>query len=365
MTEQERLEEQKKRLLQNREKAASGGRDLRPGVLNLDLIGGYRKDLFYKPKVNANTKEGQNKIDILPYIVKTDKHPQQVIIGKDDYILDIWVHHQIGAKQGSYVCLKETYHKPCPICEEREMLSKDPTVPKEQLDKLKPQHKVYYNVIDLDLPGSEQKVQIFDASYSFFEKELAAEACRGEVIIYYNLEQGKSINMRVEESTFNNHKFFKYKRFDFENRKPYTNKIYDYTYSLDELLTITPYEELRAIHVGVDDGAAQPQSDSKALPPRGEGIASLRGEDPAPSGTSASKPIETSALPPRDDTPVDDREGRRRARAAKAEPVKEERCVHGHRFGIDSDLKPECGSQCKTPLWDECMDEFDRLNKGK
>ena len=66
-------------------------------------------------------KEGDHIIDIIPYITG-EMDP----IGKQEegYVLEIFVHRDVGAKEGFTICLSETFGKPCPICEEKRRLIK-------------------------------------------------------------------------------------------------------------------------------------------------------------------------------------------------------------------------------------------------
>ena len=124
---------------------------------------------FFKPV------EGKNRINIIPYVIKTKNHPLvkrgEFEIGDTDYVMDCWVHRSVGLSEVSVVCLKETYGKPCPICEQSAMFAKEGK-DKEAKD-LKPKRRVIYNIQDLKEPD---KLKVFEASHNLFEKELIDEA---------------------------------------------------------------------------------------------------------------------------------------------------------------------------------------------
>ena len=61
---------------------------------------------FYK------VEEGENSFDIIPYEIKTKNHPLvrtgEAQVGEWDYVLDYFVHKNVGAGQAQVVCLKNT-----------------------------------------------------------------------------------------------------------------------------------------------------------------------------------------------------------------------------------------------------------------
>ena len=65
-------------------------------------------------------------LNILPYQIKSTKHPEVVAgrrkVGQWDYLLDVWVHRNLGPNKKDMLCPKATYGKACPACEERQKL---------------------------------------------------------------------------------------------------------------------------------------------------------------------------------------------------------------------------------------------------
>ena len=91
------------------------GAGSRPSAMDWKKIDDVK---FFKPK------EGKNIIDIVPYIIKTKNDPLvktgDAKVGDQSYMLDLFIHTNIGPTQAQIICLKETYGKPCPICEQRQ-----------------------------------------------------------------------------------------------------------------------------------------------------------------------------------------------------------------------------------------------------
>ena len=67
-------------------------------------------------------KKGKQKLNIIPFEVKSKKNPlvsqKRITVGDLDYMLDIWVHKNVGPNNAQHVCLKKNYGKHCPSCDE-------------------------------------------------------------------------------------------------------------------------------------------------------------------------------------------------------------------------------------------------------
>ena len=98
-----------KNAYETRDKGGSGGNS----YLNWKKQDGDIK--FFKPK------EGKNKINIIPFEVKSKNHPrvhQGILeVGDLDFSLDIFIHRNVGPNKASIVCPKKNYGKACPICD--------------------------------------------------------------------------------------------------------------------------------------------------------------------------------------------------------------------------------------------------------
>jgi len=312
LSRKEKREAMKKRQAQN---ANETGSKFGKSYLDLSKFSDVK---FFKPK------KGKNIIDIIPFEVSTKNHPKQIPIGYEDYVLDIFVHKSIGVKKDNFVCLQETYGKPCPVCEERNRLL---TQGKEkEADKLKPKHRAIYNVIDLD--AKDEGIKIFDTVYFFFEKEMMDElkSCDfDETPLIADIEEGMSVKFRGASESFEGNEFLKFKSFDFiERDEPYTEDILDEAYPLDKILVIPTYEDVEKSLFGADfegDDEEDDEGEEKETPK-----VSKRGVD---------KPVERQ----------------------RNKPNKESKCPHGHDFGEDTDAYTKDCDNCA--MYDECADEYD------
>lgn len=335
--------------------------------------------LFYSPEV------GTNHIDIIPYIVKGEHHPQGVKPGYEDYLLDIWVHGWVGPSESTVLCLKKTFGKACPICEERAQLMKDYEENEEAIKQLKPKRRVFYNVLNLEVPEKKRKIQIFEVSHFFFEKELMEEAANGTdgITTFADIDEGKVIRFRASEEKFKGKPFFKFKSFAFEDREDeYDDSIIEEAYSLDDLLIVPSYEEVRNVYYGILDDAEdnsknkkrqRDDDDDEDEKPRKSSKRSSKDEEedeeedekPAKKTQKRSskdeeedeeeeeKPVKKSSKKPSKDEEEEDEDEK-----PKSKKKTSSKCPHGHKFGDDNDNKKEC-AKCDPDTWNACNEELE------
>jgi hypothetical protein len=274
---------------------------------------------FYKPK------EGVNKLNIIPYEIKSELHPLVKAgkrkVGDLSYVMDIWVHQRVGPGEAAITCPSKNYGKACPLCEAADKAYKDGDA--EAAKAFKAKRRVYYNVEDVVDP--DEGVQVFDVSHFYFEKELIGAAKRkgeeGAIVRFADpdMKIGKVIKCYGEKEKQGGFDVMKFKDFEFVDRKvDSVDDLIDDAVSFDELLTINSYDEIIAIMTGVDD------DEDGGPPPKTE-------EDEAP----ARKPKHSAEEP----------------RMKEVEDDKPKCPVKGGTFGADNDKFEEC-EDCKQ--WKEC-----------
>lgn len=274
-------------------------------------------------------KKGRNTIDILPFFVGKN-HPDvvkgEIDEGDIDYVLDIWVHRGIGVNNNDVVCLNNNFGESCPICEEIKMM-KDQGLEKEDYKDLYPKRRVVYNVLD----HADEKVKIFSVSHYLFAKELQEEVeannDEGE-IIFAHPKIGKTIKFRAVEEEIGKNTFFKFKSFEFVDRKEEIDEdILNQAITLDEFLNIKSYEQIKSLfHSGVaDESGDEEEEDSQK----------------------------------RKDKKYFDKIKEDQEEEEKSSKKKKNRCPFGFKFGVDTDEKDEC-NECEE--WDDCDEE--KLKQG-
>jgi len=271
---------------------------------------------FYKPK------DGWNRINIIPFEIKSDNHPlvksAEMQIGDCDYMLDVWVHKNVGPTGVDCVCLKRNYNKHCPICEEAQKMKEQ--AKKKEYDELRAKRRAYYNVIDLK--DDDQKIQIFSVSHFLFEKELI-EAARddengGEVISFADISEGRVIKFKVTTESLNGQPMQKYKNFSFEEREEeLDDSLIDDAISFDSIITVRDADTLESLMFNGED---------------------VDEEEPAEKKTSKKSADE-------DESETKDDEPKKKGKSTG--------CPHGHVYGEDADGFKEC-VRCK--IYNECLE---------
>jgi len=129
----------------------------------------------YKPA------EGRNIVRILPPTWPKATH----------YGYPIWVHYNIGPKEGAYLCLRENKtspHKRCPLCEELYALGGRATP--EDRKALLPTQSIIYYILDRNQP--QQGVLLWRVSGTA-DSEIAAQSVnrrKGSVLNIVDAEEG-------------------------------------------------------------------------------------------------------------------------------------------------------------------------------
>jgi len=315
----------KKRQQNNAAEAAKG---FKPNVFDLEMLG---ETEFFSPET------GKNKIDIIPYLAGTDKHPAGIAKGDPEYVLVYYKHKGLGPTQRTtVVCPKSTFGKPCPVCEERDKLIADGQ--EELADSLKPKKYAAYWVVDK--LAEEEALKLFDVQWFFFEKELCDASMNPDEdddssvverpVPYAALEGGYSVKFRATDEVFGKAKFKKFKDFRFAKRKEdYDEAILKDTIPLDSLLVVKSYSELKEIIFS--DGEEVAPEDDDMLP-------SSREPEEAPAKKTALAKKHAVEEEP-EETP---KKKTLLKKSAKEDSDKVTKCPHGHKIGKDIDITEDC-----------------------
>lgn len=365
-------------------KGSSGGK---AGVMDWKKVDGEVQ--FFSPA------EGRNRINIIPYTIKSKNHPLvkkgEFEVGDKDYVMDIFVHRGVGPSEASVLCLKNTYGKPCPICEQSALLRKQGK--EDEAGALKPSRRVFYNVQDLKNPDV---LKVFEASHYLFEKELIDEARddeEGGFVDFADEESGKEIKFRCSKTSKGGFEFNEFKSFSFEDRdENIPDELLESAISFDEIMNVPTYEEAEKILYGRDedddsedeeeDEVPAKKSSKKAVAKDEEEDDADDEEEPAPKKTAkkkpaveeddededldedeeeeekpAKKPAKKSKVVEEDDD--DEQEDEDDEPPAKKPSKKEKdcggdckKCPFGHKFGEDTDEFDDCDD---CDVWDKCI----------
>ncbi len=215
--------------------------------------GGRFPTIFLKDKIPEGVeiwrcKEGQHIVDILPFEagpdMPFDERNQPITAEGDlDYVLDLFVHMNVGSMKKPYVCPYENFGEPCPICE----YIKANRLEKDDWKNLVAKHRVVYLLWVHDSRDEEKKgVQIFEASHFFMEEkieEIAKLPRGGGFENFSHPDTGKSLAWTRKGSGRDNTQYLGHRFTDRE--RPIPDKILDATFALDSVINMHPkYEEI-------------------------------------------------------------------------------------------------------------------------
>ena len=326
---------------------------------------------FWKPKASK-----RNTINILPYTIKTKNHPlvrsKDAEIGDEDFVLDIWIHQFVGPSGAEILCPKRNFGKPCPICEQADKLREEGK--KDEASKLNPSHRVFYNIVDAD--DTNAGVQIFQASFKNFHKEMMDEAGAAsdgdEAIDFVDFRNGKAVQFRATEESFGaGKKYFEFKSFKFVDREePLDKALKKDILSLDEFLVVHSYEDIEKLFYGEDDDYGETKDEVAVEEEEEEEEEEDEEEEEE---KPVAKPKKASVEDDEDDedkekpvakpkkAPVEEDEEKPVAKQKKAPvEVEDNKCPYGLRFGIDCETDPKC-DDCE--VFSDCYKASKKLKK--
>lgn len=234
-------------------------------------------------------------IDVLPYEVGIDNHPDEQPKGELWYRRVFYTHRDVGPENKTVLCLS-TIGEACPCCEEQVRMDNDPDVDDKTATALYKKERAIFNIDNPDGP-----VQVWDVSSKLFGDELEKEINEGEEEYggFADLEGGMTLKCKFKEKTLGKNKFLDCIDIGFKDRDDYNEDVLDDVADLDDIFIPMSYEELSALFHG---GEVAPTADEDDLPmdddeqPRAGSRRGIRG--------SRSRRRED----PPDDTPAEDDE---------------------------------------------------------
>lgn len=320
--------------------------------LDWKSIEGDLKSKFWNPP-----KRGSSALDIVPFYIKTDKHPLVAVgdmkIGQPDFMLDIWVHRRVGVLGLDCVCLKMNYNKPCPICEYVSERIKAHGKEDDQYRALKAKRRVVFNVMDAE--SDDEEIKIFEVSHYLFAKELLEKAQiegqrkgLGTYLDFADPFEGFSVVFRTNTEKFGEMDTVKFKDFSFEKRDyEIEDELMKEAIAFDELIVYRGYDELASILYNSDEGTSTDDEDDGPE------------EQPTPSRRKKKRPHveaeEEDEINEDEDEEEEKAENppvKKRSKPSKSTSKKpEESCPYDHEFGTDCDNFDDCDD---CDVWEKC-----------
>ena len=306
-------------------------------------------------------KKGNYKIDILPYTISVDNHPEAKK-GEQWFQRTYYIHFNVGADNKAVICPK-TIKKPCPICEHvKELYGTDTEENIALAKEIKAKERELYNVIDLN--DEDKGVQILDMSYFLFGKVLDEEIYEGEDELgdFAELSGGKTLNISFRTRKLGANEFVEVRKIDFEDRDDYEESILKDTHDLDAMFVIKDYKELQKELYGLDDDDEEEDEPEEEKPVK---KSSSKKKKPAPveeEDEDEDEPEEEEEDEEEEEKKPVKKSKKDSAKASKSSPKDADsgkkskgknKCPHGGTFGQDVDELEEC-ENCTQ--WTECQE---------
>lgn len=316
---------------------------------------------WFKPE------KGRSKLDLVPYKVTAENNPF-ADVGELVHGRTIFVHYGVGPESDSVICPK-TIAKRCPICEYIAGLDWDEN--EDEIRDLRASKRVLYNVIDLD--GDPDEILFSEMAYANFEELLAeeyAEADDDDVLLGLDyLDDRPTLKVRFKESKFKGNKYVEAAKIEAIQGDDFDKSILDDVVDLDKCLIILSAEEIQKVFLGLDDvDEAGTGEDEKPEPEKKRSSRIKPSSDDSEkedSGTGDDVPMHPGKEdepeadePEKEPSSSDKRQRKTPKKEKKAEKDEDNKCPAGLVWGVDTDKQGSCD---KCDVWDDCMDEKERL----
>jgi len=324
-------------------------------------------------------------IDIIPYEITDEKHPDRNDQNEIAMVGDLWykrpfkIHRNVGVDNDTVIC-PISFGKPCPVCEYQKEL-RDKNGDKEEIKSLYPRSRSLYVIVPINSKEYDEEAHIMDLSDYNFQNMLYDEIEEGNIPEdFCDLESGCTLKVRFSsEKIGKGDPFAQASRIDAEERQEqYTEDILDDVPNLDEVLIVLPYKQLQAKFLEID---SEEDTDTDNLKsdeddePRTRRKKTTRSrsrsdeeEEEEPRSRTKRKSTrkrdeeeeEEEEKPKRRGMLIRDREeeeeskGRREHRSSRNRDS-ENQCPFKHEFGVDTDQFDDC-NDCK--VWKDCDEEY-------
>jgi len=347
--------------------------------------------------IEENTSELM--LDILPYIVTDEHHPERndrfkvAVPGTEWYRRPYMVHKNVGSDNITVICPR-SFGKKCPICEHvRERMKAG-----EQWDAVSDiaaKKRSLFYVIPIGSKKHDEIVHIWDISDFLFHDELQKQIeLNPEYGEFPSVDNGYTLQVGLRWKDFKKKKFYETIYVKFLKRQPYDAKFIEELPSLDTVISALSYEEIQQKFFEMDaedtdtEQAVQQEEPEKTMRPRrrpADAVQTDKNDDDQPP-FEPDKPAQNTVRipagkiacpaclgsgknskgakcpiclgrgwvePKQNEEPEQESVGLKKTNGSAA-PATDNRCPNGHRFGLDAEKFNDCDS-CPTVTWNECV----------
>lgn len=210
-------------------------------------------------------KAGKYRLDFMSYVCKKGRGDDggNPFFEKGELAFErtFYVHRDVGPNGDWHLCAAKTFGKPCPICEYRGKLARDPKADEDVVKELAPKERQLWIVKDLSEPD---QVQVMEMSHHLFGKQLDAKIRSGdeEDGYEYFADPVDGFTVRVNFEQSDRGKWVEATDIEFKpRREKYDEDVVDEMPDLDELLVATPYDKLKRLFLQTDDVEDEDEDD--------------------------------------------------------------------------------------------------------
>lgn len=226
-------------------------------------------------------------LDILAYVV--GKGNPNADEGEYHFERTYFSHRNIGPAGDVVVCLARTFNQPCPVCEMRADLKKDPDADADTVKQMGWKERQLFWVFDRKNP--DDGWQLFEYSYHLFGKKLDSRIRADREMPDEEKEgwgkfahpvKGKTLRVTWVEKSIGDGTCIEADSIDLKDRKePYDFEVCDKLDCLDDLLIVESYKKLKArlTNSRADEEGAEEEDDA---PPAKKRAAAEEEEEEAP-----------------------------------------------------------------------------------
>ena len=219
-------------------------------------------------------KAGVYRLEIIPYIVPEGASNPEAESGDLYFERTFYVHRGVGADSDMKVCLSKTAGLPCPICEYRTRLTKDPEADENLIKDLSPKERQIWNVYNHAEP--EKGVQVWDVSFHLFGKQLDARVRNADdddnYRYYADPKDGMTLKVGFAEKSYAGNTYYETESIDFKvRRKELDPDLFERALVLDDLLVIEDYDKLKALFLQTDDDGDEDEKSKRKKGKRTKG----------------------------------------------------------------------------------------------
>ncbi len=210
-------------------------------------------------------KEGTYRFDIVPYKVgKGNKYARE---GRWYWERSFFVHQRVGPNNESWTCPAKTADLPCPICEYRTQLAKDPKGNQDLVKKLRPKERQLFLIHEIIKNEDKPVVQLYESSYKTFGELLDtnrkdAEDDEVHIVEFDDETAGSYLKCFYREKDAGDFKYIECYKIEFKPRPDgLEEELLQHGICLDEVVKILPYDKLKSLfHQEPLDDEDEPRS---------------------------------------------------------------------------------------------------------